>query len=71
MFINYPESLGFIGGGPFEIYLDKPDMDFCRKPKNKKKKYTASSLNVISTLATFKIGQLSILKILFQLFKKL
>ena len=38
MFINYPESLGFIGGGPFEIYLDKPDMDFCRKPKNKKKK---------------------------------
>ena len=49
MFINYPESLGFIGGGPFEIYLDKPDMDFCRKPKNKKKKYTASSLNVIFT----------------------
>ena len=31
IFINYPENLGFIGGGPFEIFSDKSDMDFGKK----------------------------------------
>ena len=35
MFINYHENLGFIGGGPFEIFPDNSDMDFCKKTKKK------------------------------------
>ena len=46
MFINQPESLGFIYGGPFEIFPDKSDMDFCKKTKKREKIYTLSAFKM-------------------------
>ena len=42
MVTSYPESLGFIYGGPFKIFPDKSDTDFCNKNIKNERKNTFS-----------------------------